>query len=176
MSASAHANGGLLRKPPHLPNFRDFAFSLTSPAVAKAWKTRPLGQFLRVVMARNMDNHHIFGPHETTPNKLDDINDQIQEPDVVMAACGDVPTLEALATRALLRGYFTDLTIRFVNVIDLFHMQSADEHPHGFSDRDLRQPIHHEQTNHLQFSRLSVAHSPSGLPVHQPRESAGAWI
>lgn len=64
-------------------------------------------------------------------------NDQGFEPDVVMAGCGDVPTQEALAATALLREHFDDLKIRFINVVDLFRMQPAGEHPHGLSDRDF---------------------------------------
>ncbi|KAL3446154.1 XFP N-terminal domain-containing protein [Aspergillus insuetus] len=61
-------------------------------------------------------------------------NDQGVEPDVVMAACGDVPTHEALAATALLREYIPELKIRFVNVVDLFKLISPSNHPHGLSD------------------------------------------
>jgi xylulose-5-phosphate/fructose-6-phosphate phosphoketolase len=64
-------------------------------------------------------------------------NDAGQEPDVVMACAGDIPTQEALAATALLRTEFPELKIRFINVIDLFKMQSVREHPHGLSDRDF---------------------------------------
>jgi xylulose-5-phosphate/fructose-6-phosphate phosphoketolase len=64
-------------------------------------------------------------------------NDEGQEPDVVMACAGDIPTQEALAATAMLRAEFPDLKIRFINVIDLFKMQSDREHPHGLSDRDF---------------------------------------
>jgi xylulose-5-phosphate/fructose-6-phosphate phosphoketolase len=64
-------------------------------------------------------------------------NDDPGEPDVVMASAGDVPTLEALAATAMLRSEFPDLKIRFVNVVDLFKLQPAREHPHGLSDRDF---------------------------------------
>ena len=64
-------------------------------------------------------------------------NDQGADPDVVMAGCGDIPTQEAMAATALLREHFDDLKIRFINVVDLFCMQSAGEHPHGLSDRDF---------------------------------------
>jgi len=64
-------------------------------------------------------------------------NDQGVEPDVVMACAGDIPTQEALAATALLRNEFPDLKIRFVNVVDLFKLQSDREHPHGLSDRDF---------------------------------------
>jgi xylulose-5-phosphate/fructose-6-phosphate phosphoketolase len=64
-------------------------------------------------------------------------NDQGVEPDVVMACAGDIPTQEALAATALLRDKFPDLKIRFINVVDLFKLQSDREHPHGLSDRDF---------------------------------------
>jgi len=64
-------------------------------------------------------------------------NDQGQEPDVVMACAGDIPTQEALAATALLRSEFPDLKIRFVNVVDLFKLQAEREHPHALSDRDF---------------------------------------
>jgi xylulose-5-phosphate/fructose-6-phosphate phosphoketolase len=64
-------------------------------------------------------------------------NDRGQEPDVVLASAGDVPTQEALAAIALLREEFSDLKIRFVNVVDLFKLQPDTEHPHGLSDRDF---------------------------------------
>ena len=64
-------------------------------------------------------------------------NDAGKEPDVVMACAGDIPTQEALAATALLRAEFPELKIRFINVIDLFKLQSDREHPHGLSDRDF---------------------------------------
>ncbi len=64
-------------------------------------------------------------------------NDQGQEPDVVMACAGDIPTMEALAATALLRENFPQLKIRFVNVVDLFKLEPETEHFHGLSDRDF---------------------------------------
>jgi len=64
-------------------------------------------------------------------------NDQGEEPDVVMASAGDIPTKEALAATAMLREEFPALKIRFINVVDLFKLQSDREHPHGLSDRDF---------------------------------------
>jgi xylulose-5-phosphate/fructose-6-phosphate phosphoketolase len=58
-------------------------------------------------------------------------------PAVVMASAGDIPTMEALAAVAILRDAFPDLKIRFVNVVDLFRLQTPIEHPHGLSDRDF---------------------------------------
>jgi xylulose-5-phosphate/fructose-6-phosphate phosphoketolase len=60
-----------------------------------------------------------------------------QEPDVVIACAGDVPTQEALAATVLLREHFSDLKIRFINVVDLLRLQPETEHPHGLSDRDF---------------------------------------
>ena len=58
------------------------------------------------------------------------------EPDVVLASCGDVATLEALAAASLLRERVPDLKLRFVNVVDLFKMQSINQHPRGSTDRE----------------------------------------
>jgi xylulose-5-phosphate/fructose-6-phosphate phosphoketolase len=63
-------------------------------------------------------------------------NDQGSEPDVVMACCGDTPTLEILAAVSILREHLPDLKIRVVNVVDLMKLQSSSEHPHGLSDWD----------------------------------------
>ena len=63
--------------------------------------------------------------------------DQGAEPDVVMASCGDVATQEALAATAILREHLPDLKLRFVNVVDLFKLQPAGEHPHGSTEREF---------------------------------------
>jgi xylulose-5-phosphate/fructose-6-phosphate phosphoketolase len=59
-----------------------------------------------------------------------------EEPDVVLAAAGDVPTLEVLAAASILRKRVPSLRVRVVNVVDLMRLQSADEHPHGLVDRE----------------------------------------
>ena len=64
-------------------------------------------------------------------------NDKGSEPDVVMACCGDVPTLETLAAVDLLRDYAPDLKIRVVNVVDLMTLQPKEEHPHGLSSYEF---------------------------------------
>ena len=320
MSASPHANGGLVRRPLRLPDFRDYAQAVPEPGRTTAPNTKPLGAMLRDVMRRNTDNFRVFGPDETTSNKLDAVyeaggklwladylpgdadgghlspdgrvlemlsehtlegwyegyvltgrhgffatyeafvhvidsmynqhakwlalcegipwrarissinllitstvwrqdhngfthqdpgfldvvvnknpevtriylppdvntllstadhclrsrddinvivcdkqphlqyldrdaaivhctkgigiwewasNDQGGEPDVVMAGCGDIPTQEALAATALLRESFDDIRIRFINVVDLFRLTPAGEHPHGLADADF---------------------------------------
>lgn len=320
MGANPHANGGLLRRDLRLPDFRSYAVPVTAPGDTRAMNTRPLGALLRDTMARNADNFRVFGPDETTSNKLDaiyevsgklwladrlpedddggeldpdgrvlemlsehtlegwlegylltgrhgffatyeafahvidsmynqhakwlaicenipwrapiasinllitstvwrqdhngfthqdpgfidivvnkspavtrvylppdancllstadhclrshnDINvivcdkqnhlqyldmesairhctkgigiwdwastDQGEEPDLVMASCGDIATQEALAATALLLEHFPDLKLRFVNVVDLFRMTPEEEHPHGLSNRDF---------------------------------------
>jgi xylulose-5-phosphate/fructose-6-phosphate phosphoketolase len=64
-------------------------------------------------------------------------NDQGVAPDVVMACCGDVPTLETLAAVSIMREHLPDLKIRVVNVVDLMRLQPPSEHPHGLSDVDF---------------------------------------
>jgi len=320
MSANPHANGGLLRKALRLPDFREYATAVVRPGETRVGNTLPLGEFLRDILRRNQDNFRVFGPDETTSNRLsavyeaskktwlagmlpedadggelaadgrvmevlsehtlegwlegylltgrhgffstyeafvhvidsmfnqhakwldiaEDIpwrapvsslnllitstvwrqdhngfthqdpgfldlvvnksptvtriylppdancllsvadhclkstndvnvivcdkqphlqyldmdaavrhctkgigiwdwasNDFGAEPDVVMACCGDVPTQEALAAVDLLRENFPALKIRFINVVDLFRMTPASEHPHGLADRDF---------------------------------------
>ena len=320
MSASPHANGGLIRKTLRMPDFRSYRIKVETPAQIEAENTRPLGAFLRDIMKANLDRFRVFGPDENTSNKLQDIyevskkfwiaeffpedanggelasdgrviemlsehtvegmlegylltgrhgflstyeafvhvidsmfnqhakwlsicnhlswreeisslnllitstvwrqdhngfthqdpgfldvvvdksaavtriylppdvnsllsvadhclrsenyinvivcdkqthlqymdmdaairhcskgigiwdwasNDQGEEPDVVMAGAGDIPTQEALAATAMLRTDFPDLKIRFINVVDLFKLQPATEHPHGLTDQDF---------------------------------------
>jgi xylulose-5-phosphate/fructose-6-phosphate phosphoketolase len=64
-------------------------------------------------------------------------NDEGHEPDVVMACCGDVPTLETLAAVELLRRHLPELKVRVVNVVDLMRLQPQEEHPHGLSSREF---------------------------------------
>jgi xylulose-5-phosphate/fructose-6-phosphate phosphoketolase len=64
-------------------------------------------------------------------------NDRDSEPDVVMACCGDVPTLETLAAVELLREHVPELRVRVINVVNLMKLQPTAEHPHGLSDREF---------------------------------------
>jgi xylulose-5-phosphate/fructose-6-phosphate phosphoketolase len=64
-------------------------------------------------------------------------NDEGGEPDVVLACCGDVPTLETLAAAAIVREHLPDLKVRVVNVVDLMRLQPESEHPHGLSDAEF---------------------------------------
>jgi len=64
-------------------------------------------------------------------------NDAGSVPDVVMACCGDVPTLETMAAVDLLRQHLPDLRVRVVNVVDLMRLQPETEHPHGMTDREF---------------------------------------
>ena len=64
-------------------------------------------------------------------------NDRGDEPDVVMACAGDVPTLETLAAVELVRKHFPVLKVRVINVVDLMKLQPQSEHPHGLSDKDF---------------------------------------
>ena len=69
-------------------------------------------------------------------------NDDEQEPDVVLACAGDVPTLETLAAAAILRERLPELKVRVVNVVDLMRLQPESEHPHGLSDARVRRAVH----------------------------------
>ena len=73
MSANPHANGGRLKKSLRLPDFREYGIDVERPGQIQAENTRPLGVMLRDVMKDNMTNFRVFGPDETTSNKLDAI-------------------------------------------------------------------------------------------------------
>jgi xylulose-5-phosphate/fructose-6-phosphate phosphoketolase len=92
-------------------------------------------------------------------------NDQGSEPDVVLACCGDVPTLETLAAVSLLRQYLPQLKVRVINVVNLMKLQPQREHPHGLSDRDFDT-----------LFTLSVADPSADLSAHQPRQFARARL
>ena len=103
-------------------------------------------------------------------------NDAGGEPDVVLACCGDVPTLETLAAAALLREALPELKVRVVNVVDLMRLQQATEHPHGLSGQRVRRDLHHEQASRLRLPRLSVVDPSPHLPARQPRQPACARL
>ena len=67
----------------------------------------------------------------------DDNSTGPDQPDVIMACCGDIPTMESLAATAILREECPQLQVRFINIVDLYKLQSASEHPHGLSNRDF---------------------------------------
>jgi xylulose-5-phosphate/fructose-6-phosphate phosphoketolase len=71
MSANPHANGGILKRALRLPDFHEYAVEVSHPGKREVENLRPLGVFLRDVMKRNMENFRLFGPDETTSNKLD---------------------------------------------------------------------------------------------------------
>ena len=70
LGSNPHANGGLLRRDLHLPDFRKFGAEFESPGTVEIENTKPLGNFLRDVMKMNSENFRVFGPDETTSNKL----------------------------------------------------------------------------------------------------------
>jgi xylulose-5-phosphate/fructose-6-phosphate phosphoketolase len=103
-------------------------------------------------------------------------NDSEAEPDVVMACCGDVPTLETLAAVSILRRELPELKIRVVNVVDLMKLQPTSEHPHGSQRQRLRFDFHQGQAGHLFLSRLSVADSSAHVSAPQSCQSACARL
>src|SRR5208283_1374216 len=72
-------------------------------------------------------------------------NDQGVDPDVVLASCGDLPTMESLAAAALLRQRLPNVKVRFVNVVDLFKLVPHTEHPHGLTDREFEALFTHDK-------------------------------
>jgi xylulose-5-phosphate/fructose-6-phosphate phosphoketolase len=87
MSASPHANGGLLLRPLRLPDFRDYAAQVPAPATTTSEATRVLGRFLRDVMRDNEEqsNFRVFGPDETASNRLDplfEVTDRVFEDEI----------------------------------------------------------------------------------------------
>ena len=97
-------------------------------------------------------------------------------PDVVLACCGDVPTLETLAAADLLRRHRPELGVRVVNVVDLMRLQDQAEHPHGLSHGDVRRPVHHRPAHRVRLPRVSQPHPPADLPAHQPPQPARAGL
>ena len=63
-------------------------------------------------------------------------NDQESEPDLIMVCCGETPTLESLAATSIINEYLPKVKIRFINVVDLFKLQSHDKHPHGLTNEE----------------------------------------
>ena len=103
-------------------------------------------------------------------------SDDDHEPDVVMACCGDVPTLETLAAVSLLRRHLPELRVRVVNVVDLMRLQSASEHPHGLPDAEFDALFTVRPAGHLRLPRLPLADSPADLPSRQSRQPACARL
>ena len=94
-------------------------------------------------------------------------NDQDAAPDVVMACCGDVPTLETLAAVSILREHLPELKIRVVNVVDLMKLQPQTEHPARAERHGFRRAVHQGQAGHLRLPRLPVVDPPADLSPHQ---------
>ena len=92
-------------------------------------------------------------------------NDQGGEPDVVMACCGDVPTLETLAAVDLLRQHLPELKVRVVNVVDLMKLQPPSEHPHGLTDREFDALFTKDKPIIFAFHGYPVADPPAHLPA-----------
>ncbi len=93
-----------------------------------------------------------------------------EEPDVVLACCGDIPTLEALAAAAILRQELPALRVRVVNVVDLMRLQPAEEHPHGLRDSEFDALFTTQPAGRLRLPRLPDADPPPHLPPHEPRQ------
>ena len=90
------------------------------------------------------------------------------EPDVVLACCGDVPTLETLAATDLLRQHLPDLAVRVVNVVDLMRLQPESEHPHGLSDADFDALFTTDKPVVFAWHGYPSLIHQLDLPAHQP--------
>jgi xylulose-5-phosphate/fructose-6-phosphate phosphoketolase len=144
MSANLHANGGIIKRALRLPDFRDYALEVTQPGAKQAENTRPLGNYLRDVMKHNMDNFRVFGPDETTSNKLDAVYEASkkfwietyfpEDADGTQLAC-DGRVIEMLSehtVEGMLEGYlltgrhgFLSSYEAFIHVIDSMFNQHA---------------------------------------------------
>ena len=103
-------------------------------------------------------------------------SDGEEEPDVVLACAGDVPTLETRRrgrdpARAAARAEGP-----VVNVVDLMRLEPDSEHPHGLSERGVRRAVHDRPAGDLRLPRLPVSDSPPHLPPHQPRQHPRARL
>jgi xylulose-5-phosphate/fructose-6-phosphate phosphoketolase len=144
MSANPHSNGGILRRALRMPDYRDYAVALPGPGKILAENTRPLGKFLRDIMAENMHNFRVFGPDENSSNKLDAIYevskktwlaDTLQEDADGGELAADGRVMEMLSEHTLegwLEGYlltgrhgFFSTYEAFVHVIDSMFNQHA---------------------------------------------------
>ena len=103
-------------------------------------------------------------------------NDRGEEPDVVMACCGDVPTLETLAAVDLLRRHAPELKIRVINVVDLMTLQPPQRTSARTAGRRFRCAVHDRQADHLRLPRLSLADPPADLSPQRPQEPACARL
>ena len=103
-------------------------------------------------------------------------NDQGSEPDVVMACCGDVPTLETLAAVSILREQIPDLKVRVINIVDLMKLQTPERASARSAGQGIRHDVHAGQAGHLRLPRLPVADPPADLPAHEPRQPARARL
>ena len=95
-----------------------------------------------------------------------------EEPEVVLASCGDVATLEALAAASILRERAPDLKLRFVNVVDLFRLQPEAEHPHGSSEREFDGLFTRDKPIIFNFHGYPWLDPPAGVQVQEPRQPA----
>ena len=99
---------------------------------------------VNVIVAGKQPQHDWLSPEEAMVHCTRGLgvwdfasNDAGSVPDVVMACCGDVPTLETMAAVEMLRRYLPDLRVRVVNVVDLMRLQPESEHPHGMTDTEF---------------------------------------
>ncbi len=97
-------------------------------------------------------------------------------PDVVLACCGDIPTLEVLAAACLLREELPDLKVRVVNVVDLMRLQDRGGALARVVRRAVRRHLHHRPAGRVRLSRVSDVDPPPHVPTQQPHQHARARL
>ncbi len=98
------------------------------------------------------------------------------EPDVVLAAAGDVPTMEVLAATDLLRHELPDLCVRVVNVVDLMRLEPAGEHPHGLPDPEFDAIFTTDRPVIFAYHGYPVVDPSAHVPSRRPRQFPRPWI
>jgi len=127
MSANPHANGGVLKRALRLPDFRDYAVKFDRPGALETENVPPLGAFLRDVMKSNMNNFRVFGPDETTSNKLQAIYEVSKK--FWIAAC--FPEDQDGGEFVLSEGGSSSRNRRSTSSTQCFRWRAADEHATG---------------------------------------------
>ena len=99
---------------------------------------------------------------------------EIGEPDIVLAGCGTIPTIELLAAAELLREHVPDLRVRFVCVTDLFTLARPEMHPHGMDEKAFAELYTDRQAGDLQLPRLPVGDPPADPPPARARSASAS--
>ncbi len=186
MGANPNANGGLLLKDLHMPNFRDYAVNVPQPGAVQGEATRVLGRMLRDVMKQNADSRNflVFGPDETASNRLDalfEVTNRKSEAEIIPGddhIAPDGRVLEVLSEhmcQGWLEGYlltgrhgFFSCYEAFIHIVDSMFNQHAKWLKE--STRNILAPSHRVAELSAHLARLAAGSQrlqPSGSRVHR---------